>query len=227
MIAISEFFVALFSDEPLALGALQALLGSSAGLRVVAAESQTASLIEAVRDRKPEVVLVDLSPDADLGIVRDLQQAAPGSKVVLWTRGVAMEVAWHAVELGIKGILLKTLAPELLVKCLHRVAAGELWLDSSLTKVMLTSRPVRLTPRESQLVVLLARGLKNKEIAAELSISEGTVKVYLSKLFEKVGAKDRFELALFGLKYLKSLTATPATATLPYTMRSMMMHRTA
>jgi DNA-binding CsgD family transcriptional regulator len=82
------------------------------------------------------------------------------------------------------------------------VQAGELWFEKALTDSFLCARRVALTQREGQLVTLLSQGLKNKEIATTLMISEGTVKVYLSRLFQKVGVKDRFELALFGLKNL-------------------------
>jgi DNA-binding CsgD family transcriptional regulator len=88
------------------------------------------------------------------------------------------------------------------VKCLQKVQAGELWFEKALTDSFLCARRVALTQREGQLVSLLSQGLKNKEIATTLMISEGTVKVYLSRLFQKVGVKDRFELALFGLKNL-------------------------
>ncbi|HET8550033.1 MAG TPA: response regulator transcription factor [Bryobacteraceae bacterium] len=225
---LTAYTVALFSDEPLALGAVKALVEAAGGLRLVAAESQLGLVVAMVQERRPDVFLLDLSPDVDLSIVREIRQVAPETKLIVWTRGVPMEVAWQAVELGVRGILLKTLAPELMIKCMQRVGAGELWLDTTLTTLMLTSRPVRLTPRESQLVMLLARGLKNKEIAAELNISEGTVKVYLSKLFEKVGAKDRFELALFGLKNMSNLArplaGVPQGAV---TMRSAFSQRTA
>jgi DNA-binding CsgD family transcriptional regulator len=96
----------------------------------------------------------------------------------------------------------KTLPTDLQVKCLQKVRAGELWFEKSLTDSFLCARRVALTQREVQLVSLLSQGLKNKEIATTLMISEGTVKVYLSRLFQKVGVMDRFELALFGLKNL-------------------------
>jgi two-component system, NarL family, nitrate/nitrite response regulator NarL len=221
----SQHSVVLFSDEPLALGGARSLVEAAAGLCLVAAEAELPRVVDVVRERRPDVLLLDLPADVDLSVVRELRQVAPECKVVLWTRGVRMEFGWQAVEVGIKGILLKTLAPELIVKCLRSVAAGELWLDKSLMSMMLSSRAVRLTPRESQLVMLLARGLKNKEIATELNISEGTVKVYLSRLFEKVGAKDRFELALFGLKNMSSF-ASPSTGAPGggFTMRSLLPH---
>jgi DNA-binding CsgD family transcriptional regulator len=79
---------------------------------------------------------------------------------------------------------------------------GELWFEKALTDSIMSARRYSLTRREGQLVSLLSQGLKNKEIATALNISEGTVKVYLSRLFQKLGVKDRFELALYGLKNL-------------------------
>jgi DNA-binding CsgD family transcriptional regulator len=82
-------------------------------------------------------------------------------------------------------------------RCLERVAAGELWVEKTLSNKLLSTKRVALTPRERQLVVLIAQGLKNKEIAHRLGVSEGTVKVYLGRLFSKTGVSDRRELALF------------------------------
>jgi DNA-binding NarL/FixJ family response regulator len=123
-------------------------------------------------------------------------------KLVLGGNSISTELAFQAMGLGVRGILRKTLPTELQVKCLQKVQAGELWFEKALTDSFLCARRVALTQREGQLVSLLSQGLKNKEIATTLMISEGTVKVYLSRLFQKVGVKDRFELALFGLKNL-------------------------
>ena len=92
----------------------------------------------------------------------------------------------------------KPLSNMALLTLLKRMNSGDdkKWIDS------VSRRPIALTKREGQLVSLLSQGLKNKEIASMLLISEGTVKVYLSRLFQKVGVKDRFELALYGLKNL-------------------------
>jgi len=106
------------------------------------------------------------------------------------------------MSLGVRGILRKTLPTETLLRCLTRVMDGELWFEKALTDSIMSARRYSLTRREGQLVSLLSQGLKNKEIATALNISEGTVKVYLSRLFQKLGVKDRFELALYGLKNL-------------------------
>jgi len=129
--------------------------------------------------------------------------------VVLWVGDIVPELAHRVMELGVRGILRRTLAPEMIVKCIRKVQQGEMWFEKALANTFLSGRLVRLSHRESQMIALLAEGQKNKEIAATLSISEGTVKVYLSRLFAKVGAKDRYELALFGLR---SSSQNPANA---------------
>jgi len=130
---------------------------------------------------------------------------------VLWAREISTEWAFQVIELGVRGILAKTLPSDLQIKCLHKVYEGELWLAKSLTENLLAGKSISLTRREGQLVGALAQGLKNKEIAELLGITEGTVKVYLSRLFHKVGVKDRFELALYGLKNL-GVTEKPGEA---------------
>src|SRR6476620_7776470 len=124
------------------------------------------------------------------------------SKIVLWVHTSSTELAFQAMGLGVRGILRKTLPTDLLTKCLEKVQEGELWFEKALTDSFLSAKRIALTQREGQLVSLLSQGLKNKEIATALLISEGTVKVYLSRLFRKVGVKDRFDLSLFGLKNL-------------------------
>ncbi len=127
---------------------------------------------------------------------------ASHAKIVLWVHTISTELALQAMSLGVRGILRKTLPIETLLRCLTRVNDGELWFEKALTDSIMSARRYSLTRREGQLVSLLSQGLKNKEIATALNISEGTVKVYLSRLFQKLGVKDRFELALYGLKNL-------------------------
>ena len=134
--------------------------------------------------------------------IRELQTVARSAQIVLWARELSTELAHQAVEMGVRGFLSTTASPEHFRECLQIAARGELWMESSLTMNLLNNRPVSLSKRQSELVGLLTQGLKNKEIAAALGISEGTVKAYLTTLYEKVGARDRFELALFGLKNL-------------------------
>jgi DNA-binding NarL/FixJ family response regulator len=150
----------------------------------------------------PDVILLDLTENVTFGVLSALKATTGGAKVILWAKSVSPELAFQALGLGVRGILRKQLPPEVQVKCLQKVHAGELWFEKALTDSFLTSRRVALTGREGQLISLLAQGMKNKEIATALNLSDGSVKVYLSRLFEKTGVRDRFELALFGLKNL-------------------------
>ncbi len=197
--------VLLFTDEPVLARGFTSVLSSAAGFDSSSVCSDVAELASAVQAVRPDVLLIDLTPDVTFGILTQLRRELPNCKIVIWVRSISTELAYQAMELGVRGVLRKTLAPELLIKCLGKVCEGELWFDKSLTASFLSAKMISLTKREGQLVSLLSQGLKNKEIAATLSISEGTVKVYLSRLFQKVGVKDRLELALYGLRNLQNM----------------------
>jgi len=194
--------VLLFSDEPILARGLTAVLSNTDQFELMSMCLGTAKLLEVLTAEKPDILLLDLTSDVTFSVLSELKKAAVDTKVVLWVHAISTELALQAMGLGVRGILRKTLPPDLLIKCLQRVHEGEFWFEKALTDSFLSAKRVSLTKREGQLVSLLAQGLKNKEIATMLLISEGTVKVYLSRLFQKVGVKDRFELALYGLKNL-------------------------
>jgi DNA-binding NarL/FixJ family response regulator len=158
--------------------------------------------MEIMAAQQPDIVLMDLTSEVTFGALSEMKRAMTNSKIVLWVHTISTELAFQAMGLGVRGILRKTLPTDLLAKCLEKVQEGELWFEKALTDSFLSAKRIALTQREGQLVSLLSQGLKNKEIATALLISEGTVKVYLSRLFQKLGVKDRFELALYGLKNL-------------------------
>jgi DNA-binding CsgD family transcriptional regulator len=108
------------------------------------------------------------------------------------------------MQLGVRGILANDISVDALFSALQTIRGGGLCFERELTDNLLCQTRVTLTRRERQLVSLVAQGLKNKEIAYSLGIAEGTVKVYLSRLFEKLGLKDRLDLALYGLRNLFS-----------------------
>jgi len=194
--------VIVSTDEPLVEMGLKTLFALDPDFDLLCVSSTHAGVLAAARQHQPDVIVYGLATEIDLGAIRDVQNVAPDSALVLWAREVSTELAHQAVNLGVRGFLSTTASAEQFKECLQISAQGELWMEKSLTMSMLNNRPVRLTKRQSQLVGLLVQGLKNKEIGASLGISEGTVKAYLTTLYEKVGARDRFELALFGLKNL-------------------------
>lgn len=200
--------VLLYSDQPILATGLQSVLRTADGFELVSICSEVPALAGRIVGEQTDIALLDLTSEITFGALSDLRRAAPSCKIVLWVNTISTELAFQSMGLGIRGILRKTLPTELQIKCLQKVHAGELWFEKALTDSFLSARRVALTQREGQLVSLLSQGLKNKEIATALLISEGTVKVYLSRLFQKVGVKDRFELALFGLKNLTTAQST-------------------
>jgi len=191
----------LYSKEIILAKGLESVLRQVEGFELLPLCSTLGAVKEEMTRSTPDVMLLDLGPEVTFAVLSEMKQTV-NAKIVLWVNSISTELAFQAMGLGIRGILRKTLAPELQVKCLQKVHAGELWFERTLVDNFVSVRRVALSRREGQLVQLLAQGLKNKEIATFLSVSENTVKVYLSRLFQKVGAKDRFELALFGLKNL-------------------------
>jgi two-component system, NarL family, nitrate/nitrite response regulator NarL len=129
-----------------------------------------------------------------------ISSVAGRSAVIMWAEMISPEFVARCLSLGIRGVIAKSAAEQTYTKCFLEVVSGKLWIDASAQFQCPTTSLVRLTRRERQLVSLLVGGLRNKEIGFSLGIAEGTVKVYMSKLFQKVGVNDRFELALLALR---------------------------
>lgn len=194
--------VLLCTDEPILAEGLTKILSAAEGLQLCSWCSSVESIAQELESHQPDLLLVDLTSDVTFSVLSSLHGVACQARIVLWVHTISTELALQAMSLGIRGILRKTLPVETLLRCLTCVKEGELWFEKALTDSIMGARRYSLTRREGQLVTLLSQGLKNKEIASALTISEGTVKVYLSRLFQKLGVKDRFELALYGLKNL-------------------------
>jgi two-component system nitrate/nitrite response regulator NarL len=192
--------ILVITDQPLVEAGLRTLLQDSPDLHLDGVVRTFAELREATAASKPAVVLAALRGEDDAPL-QELRFAGPGCPVVIIGREFSPEYAHRALELGIRGLISSAADPDSLRDCLRKTAHGELWMDNALSMLLLDTHPIRLSKRQAELIHLLSQGLKNKEIADILGISEGTVKAYLTTLFEKVGAKDRFELALFGLKH--------------------------
>jgi DNA-binding NarL/FixJ family response regulator len=205
--------ILFFSDQPVLARGLREILSGEDGLEFLDHASTGEKLLESMRARQPDLLFLDLTSDFTLDFLSSVHRTAPAAKIVLWVHFISTEMALQAMGLGVRGILSKTLPPEVLATGLRKIHDGELWFEKALTDSILTARRYTLTRREGQIVSLVAQGLKNKELGVALNISEGTVKVYLSRLFKKLGLKDRFELALFGLKNLTAGYSSQGTAT--------------
>jgi two-component system nitrate/nitrite response regulator NarL len=199
----------LCCGEPVcALGLRVVLEGAGARVRIVPESgAEPAQMAAVAADYGPQVVVYDLGLEPGLPAIAELRRALPHVEIVLWAREFSAEQARQAISMGARGFLTAGAPPETILECLTSVTSGEMWMERALSNRLLNTEPLRLSPRQSELLGLLMQGLKNREIAESMGIAEGTVKAYLTTLFEKVGARDRFELALFGLGKLRSASA--------------------
>jgi len=193
--------ILLYSDEPILAKGLESVLRQVEDFDLLPTCTTVAGVVDQVAHGGPDLVLMDLTHEITFAVLSEMKHSMLTTKIVLWVNTISTELAFQAMGLGVRGILRKTLPTDLQVKCLQKVQAGELWFEKALTDSFLCARRVALTQREGQLVSLLSQGLKNKEIATALLISEGTVKVYLSRLFQKLGVKDRIGLVMYALRH--------------------------
>ena len=161
-------------------------------------------------EHKPDVALldIDISRDNSLGTVRQLNEAAPAMKVILFTARAEGDALIEAVRLGVRGVLLKSGASSVIFQCIRQVNAGAYWLEKQMTAAAL-GKVVRreaaqrqlsragLTPRELQIARLAGQGLPNLGIGTKLNISPATVKIHLHQIYRKLGLSGRIALMVY------------------------------
>jgi two-component system nitrate/nitrite response regulator NarP len=194
-------------DHPIVIAGIKALLGGSE-FEIVGVLNDGASVLEELPKVRPDLLLldIDMPQRSGLEILRVLRSRGDDRPIVLMTGSMKSAAAIEAVQLGVNGVVLKDTAADSLLRCLQAVKAGGRWIDQSVLQQALdvaladtgkgTGPFAALSQKERAVVSLVAQGLRNKEIAAELGVTEGTVKVHLHKIFEKVDVTSRFELAL-------------------------------
>lgn len=208
MISLSAYAVA-----PVAALGLRAIVEKEECFEVSGIFSSLEELEAHVKETAPELLLVELSATLNLNHLKRLAAASPRSAMVLWFDIVSVEYLSQALALGARGVLNRNSSVDMHLECLRSVASGYTWIDHQASQKLAATSRIPLAPRERHVTGLIAQGLSNKQIAWSLGITEGTVKVYLSKLFEKVGVNDRLELALLALKNLSANQT--AAASLP------------
>ena len=192
-------------DHPIVLEGLVALFQGS-GHSVIARCTNGLEVLDALQRVEPDILLLDLNmpPPDGLEIARLLKQRGHQARIVLLTSHLHDEDIIAAMQLGINGIMLKETAAQQLIACLDTVCQGRQWFDpevaSRALNTALWQSPMpraadQLTSRELDVAKLVALGLRNKEVARQLSITEGTVKMYLHNIYEKLNLASRVELA--------------------------------
>jgi two-component system, NarL family, nitrate/nitrite response regulator NarL len=197
----------LADDHPLLLDALARLVGQEPDMEVVARCGDGEAALRAAREHRPDVLVLDLRMPrlGGMEVLRRVAGEAPGVRVVVLAGELDEEGLLEAVRLGARGVVLKDAGPDVLVRCVRTVHEGGQWLDSQIAgralERLLARETARqrvaavLTPREVELVELVSQGLRNKEVAARLGISEGTVKIHLHRIYDKLGVGSRVGLA--------------------------------
>lgn len=198
--------VAVCDSQPILIEGLRNVLANSSGFRLLEPVRSLDELAHVMITRSPRVALVDKAM-ADQGLVDWIQQirTRSASSLVVWGVNVSDPEALRLLQAGAKGILRKCARPDQLISCLEAVANGNTWMDDSLfrgsgLRIPESNLRSELTPREQQVLELVERGMRNKEIAAALGIRPGTVKIHLKHIFEKSGIRGRYGLALSGLR---------------------------
>jgi DNA-binding NarL/FixJ family response regulator len=201
--------VVLADDHPLVLDALEQLFRVDGGIEVVARCMRGDEVVPVVRQTRPDVLVLDLiMAGADgITVLRSLRNEEHPPRTILLTALINEDEVMEAIRLGVRGILLKDMAPRQIVQCIRDVHAGQEWLDQkALGRAMKTllrresgerEAAKLLTPRELELARQVASGLRNKEIAERLNISEGTVKIHLHNIYEKIGIEGRVALTVW------------------------------
>jgi len=201
--------VILVDDHPIVLQGLQQLFERQADFTVSSICSNAETALRAVRASRPDVLVLDLRMPgrSGLDLLRDLKSEKLDCRCVLLTATIRDDEVVEATRLGVTGLVLKESSPDTLLKCVRRVNRGERWIDQeTVTHAFQTvvgretgSREVAqtLTPREIEIVKMMAEGLRNRAIGDRIGISEGTVKVHLHNVYEKLGLDGRLELVLY------------------------------
>lgn len=193
-------------DDPLTAAGIELLLKQS-NHTIVAMARTGMEVLDNLASARPDILILDINmPErSGLEVLRTLRARGDNRSIILLTGNINDQNAKEAMELGVNGLVIKASAPRDLPICLDTVAQGRRWFDQEVMQRAMdlahssdaAKNPLEeLTPRQRSIASLVQRGLKNRDVAEELGLTEGTVKVHLHKIFEKLGLRSRTELIL-------------------------------
>lgn len=195
--------VVVCDTQPLAIEGLRSLLSQNEGLSFAGGITSLLGGMELVRTLSPDVMMLDRS-FGDLGVAEVLSylRSNPNVAVVVWGHGIGEPDALRMLQAGAKGVLRKTASSATVISCIRAVCEGQTWMEEQILgdDLRSTSGHSPLTAREQQVMELIEKGFRNREIGSTLGIQTGTVKIHLKHIFEKTGIRGRYGLALTGLR---------------------------
>jgi DNA-binding NarL/FixJ family response regulator len=201
--------VIIVDDHPIVLDGLAYLFSAESDLELVERCTNGDEALAATRRERPDVLVLDvrLPGRSGLDVLRVLTEEKNASRVVLLSGQMSDAEMVSAVGLGAAGIVLKESAPRELLECVRAVAAGGQWLDGGAVQAArervsaMDDAPKTLTRRELDIARMVAVGARNKQIAEHLGISEGTVKMHLHTIYEKLEISGRVELSIYAREH--------------------------
>jgi two-component system nitrate/nitrite response regulator NarL len=212
--------ILICDTQPVAIEGVRGLLSRCDDLRFAGAVASLEAAFELTRGLNPAAIVIDKSfgsPAITDWLHRFAAMEEKGrverSAPVVWGTGISEAEALRFLQAGARGVLRRTSEPETLVTCLRSVTSGNTWLEDGIfgqTDRFPQARRSHLTPREVEIAGLVEKGLRNRDIAHNLGIRTGTVKIHLKHIFEKTGVRGRYGLALNGLREKGAISQTPA-----------------
>jgi DNA-binding NarL/FixJ family response regulator len=181
---------------------LTTALGDAPDMEVVAAVEDGTEALDAFRKHRPAVVVLDLRLPGMSGVetVRALRQEFGAVRVLIYSNYAKGEELFQAIKAGASGIVVKEMALERLLDAIRTVHAGEHYIPLQIASRIGERMIAQLSPREMEVLQLLAKGLSNKEIAARLGLVVGTVKIHVANIFTKLGVSDRTQALVTAVK---------------------------
>ncbi|MEO7913292.1 MAG: response regulator transcription factor [Roseiflexaceae bacterium] len=210
--------ILMIDDHAVLRAGLRMIIESHVGMTVVGEAENRRESLAAIANETPDIILLDLDlgDENGLDLLPELLTAVPDARIILLTGLRDADVQRRAILLGAMGLVSKQKAPDTVIRAIEKVYAGEVWLDRAMIASILNDRVntsvtadqnveaqriTKLTDREREVITLIGEGIKNRQIAARLYISEATVRHHLTSVFAKLGVTDRFELVIYAFQH--------------------------
>src|SRR4030042_5102506 len=217
--------IIILDNHTLVRAGMRLIIESRPGMKVIGEAGNLSDGLAIISSLKPDVILLELNltEQANTEIIPSIIKNADKSRLILVTGTSNSTIIQQAVEEGVAGVIFRTQSPDILIKAIEKVNAGEVWLERSMIANVLSrlSRNPKqstmnydddgvneLSEREKEILSLIGQGFKNKKISTQLCISETTVRHHLTSIYSKLGVSDRLELLVYAHRHglIKSST---------------------